>query len=245
MHPDLATALRLQEIDLRILELRREIAHLPREIAGIEKQLEGHLKQLDLDKANVAANQRERKQKDGEIQVQHQRISKLKDQMMGAKTNEQYRTFQNEIEFCEKEIRKFEDRILDLMLQSEPLEANVRTAEAALAEEKKVVEDHKTKANARTAADKAELERLTAARKAAAKSIPAQLLKVYEHLHSKNKDGVAVAQAGEGRCLACNMVLRPQLIQDLNSGELVACENCRRLLYIQPPPVDVAAEMQP
>lgn len=245
MHPDLATALRLQEIDLRILELRREIALLPRQIAEIEKQLEGHLKQLELDKANLAANQRERKQKDLDIQSQQQRISKLKDQMMGAKTNEQYRTFQNEIDYCEKEIRKLEDRILELMLQSEPLEANVRAAEGALAEEKKVVDGRKSEAKARTSADKAELDKLSAERKTATKAIPAQLLKVYEHLHTKNRDGVAVAQVAAGRCLACHMVLRPQLIQDLNSGELVACENCRRLLYIVPPPVDVAAEMQP
>ena len=40
--------------------------------------------------------------------------------MLGAKTNEQYRAFQNEIGFCEQAIRKAEDRILDLMAEGEP-----------------------------------------------------------------------------------------------------------------------------
>jgi len=44
-----------------------------------------------------------------------QKISKLKGQMVEAKTNEQYRAFQSEIDFCQAEIRKLEDRILDLM----------------------------------------------------------------------------------------------------------------------------------
>ena len=48
-------------------------------------------------------------------------ISKLKNQMLGAKTNEQYKAFQNEIAYAEGEIRESEDRILDLMEQSELL----------------------------------------------------------------------------------------------------------------------------
>jgi len=91
----------------------------------------------------VAANQKERKRCEGEIQVQEQKISKLKDQMLQAKTNEVYRAFQNEIEFCQKEIRKFEDRILETMGESEPLEKNVKTAETALKAEKAQVETEK------------------------------------------------------------------------------------------------------
>ena len=63
--------------------------------------------------------------------------------MLQAKTNEQYRAFQNEIEFCEKEIRKFEDRILDLMAESEAVESNIRAAEASLKTEKEQVEREK------------------------------------------------------------------------------------------------------
>jgi len=53
--------------------------------------------------------------------------------MLAAKNNDQYKAFQNEIEFCESEVRKHEDRILELMGESEPLDKNVKTAEKALA----------------------------------------------------------------------------------------------------------------
>ena len=59
--------------------------------------------------------------------------------MLGAKNNEQYKAFQHEIDFIAKEIRKAEDRILELMTESEPLDANVKKAEVALQEEKRVV----------------------------------------------------------------------------------------------------------
>src|SRR5579863_712476 len=119
---------RLQSLDLRIAELEREVATLPKHIAQIEKALDSHLRRLEADRAALVANQKERKALEDEVKVENQKISKLRDQMLGAKTNEQYRAFQNEIAFCEKAIRKDEDRILDLMSEAEPLDGNVKKA---------------------------------------------------------------------------------------------------------------------
>src|ERR1017187_2909161 len=153
MLPDLKLVIRLQDIDHRLADLIREIAALPKHIAEIEKKLVSHERRLDADRAALAANQKERKKCEGDIQVQEQKISKLKDQMLQAKTNEQYRAFQNEIEFCSTEIRKSEDRILELMGESESLDKAVKTAEAALKVEKAQVESEKGIARERTAVD--------------------------------------------------------------------------------------------
>src|SRR5215471_11073657 len=117
---DLQLVIRLQEIDNRLADLAREIAALPRHIAEIERKLVAHERKLEADRAALIANQKERKSCDGDIQSQEQKVTKLKDQMLLAKTNDQYRAFQHEIEFCQKEIRKFEDRILELMGEAEP-----------------------------------------------------------------------------------------------------------------------------
>src|SRR5207302_4592508 len=133
-------------------KLQKEIAELPRHIAKIEKALDQHIRKLDADRAALVANQRDRKRLEDDIKVQDQKISKLKDQMLQAKTNEQYRAFQHEIDFCAKEIRKSEDRILELMSESEPLDKNVKIAEAALKTEKVQVEAEKRETRERTAA---------------------------------------------------------------------------------------------
>src|SRR5213592_3200459 len=129
MLPDIASAVRLQEVDIRLTELDKEIASLPKHIAEIEKKLESHTRKLEADRAALSANQKDRRKHEGDIQVQEQKISKLKDQMLQAKTNDQYKAFQHEIGFCETEIRRAEDHILDLMAESEALEKNVKTAE--------------------------------------------------------------------------------------------------------------------
>src|SRR5262244_2929574 len=155
MLPDLKLVIRLQEIDNRLADLAREIAALPKHIAEIEKKLVSHERKLEADRAALSANQKERKKCEGDIQLQEQKISKLKDQMLQAKTNEQYRAFQNEIDFCQNEIRKAEDRILELMSESEPLDKNVKAAESALKTEKAQVEGEKQEARSRTAVDEA------------------------------------------------------------------------------------------
>jgi len=244
MLPDLKLVIRLQEIDNKLAELTREIAALPVHIKEIEKKLTSHERKLEADRAALAANQKERKGCDATIQTQEQKISKLKDQMLTAKTNEQYRAFQNEIDFCQNEIRKAEDRILELMTESEPLDKNVKAAEGALKAEKADVEAEKQQARDRTAVDQKAAQELQAERAGVVKEITPSVYQRYERVR-KGRRGVAVAEAIEGRCSACNMVIRLQFFQDLKKGDQVmSCESCTRILYYNPPisVEDVAGE---
>jgi predicted nucleic acid-binding Zn-ribbon protein len=235
MLPDLKLVIRLQEIDNRLAELAREIAALPKHIAEIEKKLVSHERKLEADRAALVANQKERKKCEADIQTQEQKISKLKDQMLQAKTNEQYRAFQHEIEFCEKEIRKSEDRILELMGESEPLDKNVKAAEAALKGEKAEVEKEKQIARERTAVDQSASDELSKERAAIVAEVTPSTYQQYERVRKARK-GIGVAEALDGRCSACQISLRPQFFQELKRGDKVmACESCLRILYYNPP----------
>jgi hypothetical protein len=235
MHPDTHLVIRIQGLDQRIAALEKEIAALPKHIAVIEKTLESHVRKLEKDKAVLSANQRDRKKLEGEIQMHEQKISKLKDQMLGAKTNEQYRAFQHEIEYIEKEVRAAEDRILELMGESERLDVNVKQAEAALREEKAQVEAEKARARERTAQDQTWLDQQRQERAEAVTRLPPSTLSAYERIRKK-WSGAVIAEAANGRCSACQIVLRPQYLQDLRKGtELMFCESCGRFLYYNPP----------
>jgi uncharacterized protein len=236
MQADLKQVSGLQALDRRIAELRKEITELPKQMAVIEKQLEGHVRQLEVAKATLTSHQKERKQKDIDIQTFEQKITKLKDQMQLAKNNEQFRAFQHEIDYAQGEIRKCEDRILSLMEESEPLERNVKAAEAALTEEKKSVEARKADARKRTTEDQKELEQRAAERVELVKALPPKLVASYERLRKRYPSGPALTEVTEGRCTACQITLRPQVFQDLKQGEeLMFCESCGRILFYNPP----------
>lgn len=235
MVADLELILQMQGLDARAVELRKEIALLPKQIAEIEKALVAHARKLDADRALLLGNLKERKQADLEIQTQKAAMAKLKDQMTSAKTNEQFKAFQNEIDFCEAAIKKHEDRVVVLMELGEPLQQNVKAAEAALLQEKKVVEARAAEARERTAADQKQLAEITVQRQELAAKVSKPVLLVFERL-SKKSAGNAITDATKGRCLNCHLELRPQLFQDLRKGgKLFTCENCGRILHYNPP----------
>jgi predicted nucleic acid-binding Zn-ribbon protein len=235
MMQELALAVRLQSLDRKAASLEHEIATLPKQIAEIERKLEAHKRRLEADRAALTANQRDRKKLEGDIQVQEQKISKLKDQTLQAKTNEQYRAFQNEISWCEGEIRKSEDKILELMESSEPLEKNMKAAEQELARESDLVAKEKVRAQQKTAEDKKALDETHAERASIQQQMTPKLYAEYERIRKKTK-GTVLAEAVDGRCDACMITLRPQFLQELKLGEkIMYCESCGRMLIYNPP----------
>lgn len=241
MLQDLVLALRLQALDRKIAALETGIATLPKHIAEIEKRLEVHKRRLETDRAALAANLRDRKKMDGDIQLHQGKMTKLREQMAAAKTNEHYQTFQKEIAFLEGEIRKCEDRIIVLMEQSEPLDKAVKAAEISLKTEEKDVESEKVTARDRTAVDQKAAAELKAERKGIAEQMTPKLYTEYERVRKKTKN-TPIADATDGRCGACQISLRPQFFQDLRrQDQVMFCESCSRLLTYNPV-VDVAAD---
>src|SRR5262245_34652258 len=139
MNSDLKQLIRLQQIDLSIQELRARIDRFP----GLSKALDEKLKTaqagVDNAKERAKSNQGTRKKLEAEIATIESKISKYRDQMMAVKTNEEYRALQHEIEHAQHAIRKIEDDILNLMMDAETGQADLKGAEALLKQDQEKV----------------------------------------------------------------------------------------------------------
>ena len=231
LHTDLSLALQIQEMDLRIQVLTREIDGLPKRIAAVEARLASHKQALAQTKAVLEQNKKDHRQFERQIDDQKQKISKLQDQMNGAKTNEQFRAFQHEIQFCKDAIDNLEEAILGKMEEAEELQQNVTTAEASLkVESAKVAEDVRL-AKARIEADRSEREQKLVDRSALSAKISPPTLLVYERIRKTR--GVAIAPVEDEKCGACHVRLRPKLLQDLGllTQGILTCESCGLIIY--------------
>ena len=236
MHPDLEKLIALQEADREIERLNQEIALLPRRVAAIEGQLADTRVQVEKAKAAIVATQKDRKKLDTEIQDHQQKISKYREQSLAVKTNEQYKALLQEIAFAEQAIRGCEDKILDGMLAIEAQEKNLKAAEAELKQETAEIEKEKAEARARTDEDQKQLAEWKARRSHLCSEISPDVVPYYDRVVKLRKSGISEVRA-DGKCAACNVMLRPQTYNEVRANDrVIACDSCGRILYYVPPP---------
>src|SRR6266567_8245020 len=144
MNPDLKQLIRLQTVDLAIQELRTRIDKFP----GISKALTEKVRSatvgLETAREKLKNNQTIRKKLESEIGVTEAKISKYREQMLAVKTNDEYRALQHEIEHAQNAIRKIEDEVLNLMMDAESSQVDIKAAEARLKEDQQKVDQERT-----------------------------------------------------------------------------------------------------
>ena len=128
MLPEIENLLRLQEADKEIRRLQDEIAELPKRVAAIEHKLADTKAQLEKAQAAVKADEAARRKYETTITDLRGKISKYRDQSLDVKTNEQYKALLHEIQFAEKEIAANEDKILELMVNADARDKEVKAA---------------------------------------------------------------------------------------------------------------------
>src|SRR5262245_47042043 len=139
MNSELKQLIRLQAIDLSIQELRTRVDRFPSISKALDDKLKAAQTALETAKEKAKSNQGHRKKIESDISTTESKISKYRDQMMAVKTNDEYRALQHEIEHAQQAIRKVEDEILNLMLEAETAQADLKAAEAHLKEDQQKV----------------------------------------------------------------------------------------------------------
>jgi len=243
MLSDIQNLIELQKADREILRLKEEIALLPKRVAAIEAKLVGTRAALEKAKAAIKADEAARRKSESAIQDLEQKISKYRDQSLEVKTNDQYKALMHEIQFAERDIRTNEDRILELMVNAEARDKDIKAAEAELKAETEEIEREKAEALKRTAEDEKQLAEWNRLRDAARAGVNSDLLRHYDRV-AKHR-GTGLSEVRDQKCLACQVMLRPQTYNEVRTdSEVLFCESCQRILYFdssQAPVVPVAS----
>jgi uncharacterized protein len=233
MLPDIENLLKLQDADKEIRRLQEEIAEFPKRVAVIEQKLAGTKSQLEKAQAAIKADEAARRKHDTTIADLRGKISKYRDQSLDVKTNDQYKALLHEIQFAEKEIAATEDKILELMLNADARDKEVKAAQAELKAETAEIEKEKADARQRTAEDEKLLAEWRAKRDQMRSGVDADLLRHYERV-SKFR-GSGISEVRDHKCMACQVMLRPQTYNEVRSGQqTIVCDSCQRILYFNP-----------
>src|SRR5579862_9503468 len=233
MLPDVQNLIELQRVDREILRLKEEIASLPKRVTAIEAKLAGTKAVLEKAKAAIKADEASRRKYETAIQDLQQRISKYRDQSLDVKTNEQYKALLSEIQFAKQDIRINEDRILELMVNAEARDKDVKAGERELKEETAEIEKEKTEARQRTAEDEKQLAEWNGKRDKLRSGVGPDVLRHYERVMKFRGSGLS--EVRDQKCMTCRVMLRPQPYNEVRAGNtVIECESCQRILYFNP-----------
>ncbi len=221
---------RLQKLDDEIDALEKEKAKIPvdkEEIGGKVKEMEEAIQKIKEESLDVA---KLRDEEEIDLKQIGEQISRFQSQLYQVKTNREYESLQHEIDALKEKSSKIEDKILELLENTE------RIAAAAAAEEKSLgeyrVEAGKSIAELE-ARDRQLAEQLAAKRSEREKlivDIDRALLARYDRIREK-KAGMAVAVVRNGACGGCFRRIPPQETQELKKMErIITCEGCGRII---------------
>lgn len=232
MKAELAQLIALQNADHNIRTLQAEIESIPQRRAEIEKEFDQRAFEIrGLEEKRDAAFH-ERSRLETEIFEQKQRADRADRNLMAAKKPDEYTAAIREADAARKQISALETQVLEQMEVFEGAEKEL--AERAPEVERLRVEmeasfkafDEQAKAQQKLLdAGRAEHEKLL-------RELPKATSALYDRISKRIRDGIALAEARNGACMACYMSLRPQVMADVRRGaEIITCDNCNRILY--------------
>ncbi|HLD69916.1 MAG TPA: C4-type zinc ribbon domain-containing protein [Candidatus Omnitrophota bacterium] len=224
---------KIQVFDRESYLNQEALNNFPAQIAAVKQEFEKEKNRLmDLENALKKA-QLNLKEKEGQLATKEANVKKLDGQLGQVKTNKEYSALQQEIASLKADNSILEEQIIKLMDEVEAANHEVKTERERL---KQVEKEYLAKENQIAQDGKAfeqSIQNLKKQRDEIIGQIPEDIRSLYDLVIQK-KQGIALARINGENCGACQIKLRPQILnQVLLAEELIVCENCSRILYFE------------
>ena len=139
-----------------------------------------------------------------------------------------------EIDLSRKQVKELEDAELAQMNEQEEIEGQLEERRTFLEPVKKRWDESYEVWQHSLSDLRTEIARLREDASRLEQQIPPNVRADFQRIY-KQRQGISVALVVGQSCDSCRSHIRPQALQQLRRGELVHCEGCRRILYIEGP----------
>jgi predicted nucleic acid-binding Zn-ribbon protein len=225
---------KIDEIQVLKGELPIEVSDLEDEIAGLEiriQKLNEKLAELDQEVSKHEANIAESKAL----------IERYEKQLDEVKNNREYEALTKEIELQKLEIQLSEKRIAETGGSKETKQAVLDEANAKLAQKNENLNLKKVELEKIIEKTNEEENKLRKSSESAQKKIEERLLKSYQRIRERYRNGLAVVTVRRDACGGCFNRIPPQLQIEIGLYKnVVACEHCGRVIVDE----DMAEELE-
>jgi predicted nucleic acid-binding Zn-ribbon protein len=229
MDSNIEDLLQLQELDRRLDRTREDLSRIPRELEIHDREIQKHRETFAECEKSLEQVRSEQKKCAGDKEDARRRLAEYKTQLLGLKTNQEYKVMLRQIAGLEQHIDDLDSRTIELMYREDETVEEIDGARKVLERSVQRAEKRKELLNA----EKRELEEKTAAlaseRDQRAESVNVRFLRKYEQLRSAGK-GLAVVGLIRGACGGCMTNVPPQSAVEIAQGNTFTCPICGRFV---------------
>lgn len=224
----------LQTILTALNEREKQMGVKPESFATLDREYQNANDEMTRLQAQIDQLGKERRLVDGELSDQQELLKKYQGQLMQVKNQQQYAAAWKEIDATRKHVKELEESVLKNMTEADGLQGQLDERKGGHA-------DLQTRHDAAHAEwqhslgdlrKEAEQLKEKAARVEA--TIPERLRNEFQKIY-RQRQQMAVARVVNDTCSSCRTRVRPAVAQQLKRGELVHCEGCHRILYLERP----------
>ncbi|MFA5393659.1 MAG: C4-type zinc ribbon domain-containing protein [Candidatus Ratteibacteria bacterium] len=224
----------LQNSDRIIYRLKKRVAEIPIETEKLSDKFKQETEALVILDGGVKKEEVSLRETESEVSGLEEDVKKAQRQLMDVKTNREYTALTSEIEGFKKKISNLEEHVL-LLMDNVGRVKKIRKEEEKRLEKEKSILDEKLKVLAREdEALRTELAEEEKRRPILAGAIPREMLISYERVLKAKANRKALAGVKDNICTGCQTRLPTGTLDQLHKGnDLVSCEGCNRLLYLE------------
>ena len=222
----------LQTVLSALNEREKQMNVKPESFAVVDREYQTANDEVTRLQGQLESLSKERRRVDGELSDQQELLKKYQGQLMQVKNQQQYAAAWKEIDASRKHVKELEDSVLKNMTEAEGLQQQLDDRSGAH-EALQARYDEAHAAWQHSLGDlRAESEKLRAAAAKIEATIPDRLKNEFHKIY-RQRQQIAVSRVGTDTCSSCRTRVRPQVAQQLKRGELVHCEGCHRILYLE------------
>ena len=245
MNPNLDTIVELQSAITRLKEAERRLSGVPDWMRELHEEHSARKREIDALQEAADEAARERRTAEASTQDAQEKLKKYQQQINRVSTQREYGALLQEIDTVKQQITASEGQAFSALERSEKAQQDLTAKRESFRE----LDERYATELARWEGEKPEVarqigdlkKRITELRG----KLPRQVASAFERILDRYPNGALAAvrpierppgkTQREWACSACNYRIRPQsLVEIRNSGGIVQCDSCKRILHLEP-----------
>jgi predicted nucleic acid-binding Zn-ribbon protein len=221
----------LQKIDLELKSIKEEKDQYPKEMKKLDEKQKIEKERIQKEKERVESLEKTRRQKEGHLNLEQEKIKRAEGRMSEVKTNKEYQALLSEIDAIKEANSRLEEEILQVLDEIDELKKDLSKREKEVGTTLEKIETERKKLQEKMAHDERVWNEQMERREVLSKEIESKLVKLYNTLKEK-RQGVGVVNVKNETCQGCFVNVPPQMfIEVQKNNALIRCPNCNRILY--------------